>query len=102
LAITMMIFSCQVVDFPMKYLGTPLSIKKLPKLVWQPLVDKVADKLPIWKGHLMQHSGQLTLTKTILVAIPVYVSINLGLPSWVIKAFIKIMRAFLWTGTDTI
>jgi hypothetical protein len=95
-------FLYQVVDFPMKYLGIPLSVKKLPKSAWQPLVDRVTDKLPIWKGNLMHRSGWLTLIKTPLTAIPVYTSINIGLPPWVIKALTKIMRAFLWMGMNTV
>jgi hypothetical protein len=45
-------FLCQLVQFPVKYLGIPLSISKLPRSALQPLLDKVADKLPVWKGHV--------------------------------------------------
>jgi hypothetical protein len=97
LAAAMTTFPYLVVDFLMKYLGIPLSVRKLPKSAWQPLVDKVAHKLPIWKGNFMHHSDRLTLIKTTMAAIPVYVSTSLGLPPWVIKALIKIMTDFLWT-----
>jgi hypothetical protein len=50
----------------------------------------------------MQRSGQLTLIKTTLTAITVYLAISLGLPPWMIKALTKIMRAFLWTGNDIV
>jgi hypothetical protein len=46
-------FLCQVEEFPTSYLGMPLSLKKLPKAALQPLVDKMADKLPTWKGRLL-------------------------------------------------
>jgi hypothetical protein len=39
------------VEFSIKYLGIPLSSKKLLKSALQALVDWVADKLPAWKGH---------------------------------------------------
>jgi hypothetical protein len=32
------VLSCSVVDFPMKYLGIPLSVSKLPKSALQPMV----------------------------------------------------------------
>jgi hypothetical protein len=34
--------------------------------------------------------------------IPIYVSISLQLPLWVHKALQKVLKAFLWTGTDVI
>jgi hypothetical protein len=95
-------FPCQVVEFPLKYLGMPLAPGKLPKLVWQPLSNRVADRLPVWKGNLMNHSGRLALIKSTLCTIPLYTVIGLGLPPWVQKALVKIMKAFLWRGTDTV
>jgi hypothetical protein len=90
-------FPCQLVEFPLKYLGIPLSFKKLPKFTLQLLVDKVADWLPTWKGSLMHCSGCLMLIKTTLTTIPIYASISLGLPVWMHKALFKIMKEFLWT-----
>jgi hypothetical protein len=57
----------------MRYLGIPLSVTKLPKLVRQPLIDQVADRLPVWKGSLMNHASRLTLIKSTLSALLVYV-----------------------------
>jgi hypothetical protein len=65
-------------------------------------VDKVADKLPMWKGQLLQRTGRLTLIRTTLSAIPVFTTISLELLHWVIKALVKIMQAFLWCGTDKV
>jgi hypothetical protein len=38
---------CQVVNFLVTYLGIPLAVTKLPKSALQPLLDRVADNLPI-------------------------------------------------------
>jgi hypothetical protein len=88
-------FPCQMVDFPIKHLGIPLSVIKLPKVAFQTLVDQANDNLPTWKGRLMRHSGRLILIKSTLQVIPIYVSISLELPPWVIKALEKIFIAFL-------
>jgi hypothetical protein len=74
------IFPLQVVEFPMMYIGIPLSVTKLHKAALQLLVNKVANRLPTWKGKLMHHSGRLILIKTIMTAIPVYTSISIELP----------------------
>jgi hypothetical protein len=59
------------------------------------LIDKVADRLPPWKGRLMNRSGRLELIKSMLLAMAIHVSIYMGLPSWVIKVLEKIFKVFL-------
>jgi hypothetical protein len=51
------VFPCQAVDFPIRYLGMPLSVTKLPKSTLQPLLDNMADRLSAWRGKLMHRSG---------------------------------------------
>jgi hypothetical protein len=60
----------------------PLAVSKPPRLALQQLVEKVADKLLIWKGRLLHWSGRLTLIKTTLSAIPIYTLISIALPPW--------------------
>jgi hypothetical protein len=96
------IFPCQVTEFPIKYLSLPLSISKLPRAALQPLADKVGDRLPTWRGNLMYHSERLVLIKMTLSSVPVYTSISIELPPWLIKALTKIMKAFLWSGADQV
>jgi hypothetical protein len=96
------IFLCQVVDFPVRYLGIPLSISKLPKLAWQTLLDRITDRLPVWRGSLLRHLGRLILIKTTITAVPVYTCISLGIPPWLLKALWKLMMTFLWTDTDMV
>jgi hypothetical protein len=62
------LFPCPVKDFPIVYLGIPLSTVKLPKAAFQLIVGRMADKLPAWKGRLMHRSGRLTLIKITLTA----------------------------------
>jgi hypothetical protein len=95
-------FPCQQVEFPLKYLGIPLSTGKLPRSVLQPLLDKAADKLPVWTGSMMHRAGRLVLIKTTLLAVPIYTSICMGLPAWMHKGLIKIAKTFLWSGSETV
>jgi hypothetical protein len=96
------VFPCTVVSFSLKYLGILLLITKLPKSVWQPLIDHAADRLPVWKGSLMNLSGRLALIMSMLSVIPIYLSIAMEIPPWVQKALEKIFKAFLWAGSDVV
>jgi hypothetical protein len=96
------LFPCQVVSFLIRYLGAPLSVTKLPRSAWQTLLDKASDRLPAWKGNLMNRSGRLALIRKTLLVIPIYVSIGMGLPRWVHNVLIKLMKAFLWSGSGEV
>jgi hypothetical protein len=65
------LFPSSVANFPLKYHGIPLSIKKLPKSSLQPLVDMVDDNLLVSKDRLMNQSERLTLIKTTLSVVPI-------------------------------
>jgi hypothetical protein len=80
----------------------PLLVTKLPNMVLQPLFDKMANKLLAWNGNHMNSNGRLALVKSTLSVMPIYVSVSLGLLSWVLRAMAKIMKPFLWTSTDII
>jgi hypothetical protein len=46
MALIQNLLPCEVLDFPCKYLGLPLTIKKLTKEQVQPIIDRVVDQLP--------------------------------------------------------
>lgn len=89
---------CQVANFPCKYLGLPLAIRRLTKEDLQPILDQISDMLPGWKAPLMARAGRLVLVRAVLTAVPIYTLMALEIPKWAIKAIEKIIRAFLWRG----
>jgi hypothetical protein len=56
------LFPCNMVQFPCRYLGLPLSVKKLPKAAFYSLIEAITDRLPGWKASHSHggksHSGQ--------------------------------------------
>jgi hypothetical protein len=48
----------RIEEFPIKYLGLPLSFKKLTKTQLQPFIDRLTDLLPGWKSELMTRAGR--------------------------------------------
>jgi hypothetical protein len=77
-----------------KYLGLPLSVKKLPRSSFTELIDKIADKLPGLKVAIINPAGRATLVKSVLTTTPIYHLIALHCPKRVIKAIDKIRRGF--------
>jgi hypothetical protein len=79
IALAASLFPCHIVQFLIKYLGIPLLVTMLPRLALHPLLDRVADKLPVWKGRLMHRSGRLALIKSTLTTVLIYTLISMGL-----------------------
>lgn len=73
------VLHCKVEYFPSKYLGVPLSIFKLSRAEEQAIIDKIAARIPLWKGNLLSVAGRTALVKHTLSAIPVHMAIVLPL-----------------------
>jgi hypothetical protein len=65
-------FFAPLKDFPYRYLGLPLHLKKLRKIDFLPLIDKVGDKLSSWKGKLMSKAARAQLVKSVLTTVVTY------------------------------
>jgi len=94
--------SCTIGAFPCKYLGIPLSTRKLRRSEEQFLIDAVAAHIPLWKGHLMNTASRVALTQVTLLAIPVHLSIAVCLSPWAVDRIDKLRRSFIWTGSATV
>ena len=71
---------CAVSDFPCKYLGLPLSLKKLTKAQIQRIIDKIADQLPGWKADLLTRAGRRVQVQFVLTAMLVYLVMAIEFP----------------------
>jgi hypothetical protein len=89
-------------NFPMKYLGLPLSVKRLKRIHFQPLEDKVANKLMPWIGKHVTMAGRGTLVKSVLTSIAIYFITVLNIPMEVLMKIDSIRRAFLWAGCEKV
>ena len=94
------LFCCNIGDFPIKYLGVPLHFSKLKREDIQPVVDKLMKRIAGWKGKLLSTAGKLTLLKSCLVSIPVYLISVIKFPKWAIECINSQMANFLWNDHE--
>jgi mannosylglycoprotein endo-beta-mannosidase len=65
-------FSCSFKSFPYTYLGLPLHYRALHQLEFQPIFDKLSNRLATWKGKFLNKDGRLKLLNTMLTSLPTY------------------------------
>ena len=85
---------CQISDFPCTYLGVPFSPHKLSKTQVQPIIEKIADRLPGWKADLLTKAGRNILVQSVLTSMLIYLLLALDLPAKALEAIDKIRRVF--------
>lgn len=95
------VLGCSLSQFPINYLGLPLTIKRPTKALYMPLIEKLESKFEGWKGRLISRGGHLQLVNSVLSAIPIYFMSSFLLPKWVIKRLDRIRRRFLWGQNET-
>jgi hypothetical protein len=78
-------FSCIRKDFPIIYLGLPLTTGRLRRSDVWPLIDKFSRKLKGWKPRFLYTGGRLTLTRSVLMALPLHLLSVLPLPQWALR-----------------
>ncbi|KAF3645514.1 hypothetical protein FXO38_19607 [Capsicum annuum] len=85
-------------SLPFRYLGVPLSTKKVSILQYQPLIDKIMGKIVSWTSRLLSYAGRAQLIKSILFSIQLFWSQIFIMPKKVVKCIEALCRNFLWSG----
>lgn len=75
-----------------KYLGLPLSIKKLHIVYFQPMIQIVRQRMEGWKLNFLSYRGRITLVKAIISTIPIHFMQATRLPKGVIRQIDRRMR----------
>jgi hypothetical protein len=86
--------------FPMKYLGLPLSVKRLKRVHFQYLEDKAVARIAPWNGRYFNIAGRLTLVKLVLTSQTIYPLTALHVLVEPLNAVLKFIRSFFWAGTE--
>ena len=85
-------------SLPFRYLGVPLSSKRLSYNQCKPLVDKILARIRVWTVKFVSYAGRLQLVKTVLCSMPNFGCQLFILPKKILKQVQQSCRVFLWTG----
>lgn len=83
---------------PFRYLGVPISTKKLLAADCEQLLEKMLGRIRCWSSRNISFAGRRLLVNSVLLSISVYWAQIFILPKNIIKQINAICRSFLWTG----
>ncbi|XP_074265496.1 uncharacterized protein LOC141587931 [Silene latifolia] len=86
-------------QFPFRYLGVPISYKRLSVADCSRVVDKIVARIRGWGAKHLSYAGRLVLVKAVLTRLHVYWARIFSLPKGVIHKVESICRNYLWAGT---
>ncbi|XP_060201738.1 uncharacterized protein LOC132630180 [Lycium barbarum] len=82
---------------PFKYLGVPLSSKKLTVAQCQPLLEKMLGRITSWTTKFLSYAGRLQLLRSVLIAVQSFWSQMFPLPKKILQKIERVCQKFLWT-----
>lgn len=85
-------------SFPVRYLGVPLSPRKLKNSDYESLITKMTYKVQSWSAKHRSYVGRLQLVKAVLLSIQRFWSCIFPIPVGVAKRVEGICRSYLWSG----
>ena len=91
-------FNCNLGKFPIKYLGLPISDRRLSKAELSDSPEKIEKRLQTWKcGHLSS-GGKSILINSSLTSIPMYTMGFYWLYEGIHQRFDSSRSKFFWEG----
>jgi len=88
--------NCVQMGIPFKYLGLEVGGNPRKSKFWEPVLNKLKDRLSVWKGRFLSLAGRVCLLKSVLTSIPLYYLSLYKAPTLICKSIIRIQRRFLW------
>nr|KYP34983.1 Putative ribonuclease H protein At1g65750 family [Cajanus cajan] len=83
-----------------KYLGVPIHHRRVNRVLFKGVVEKVNQRLSSWKAKTLSFAGRVTLTQSVLSALPSYLMQSVYLPRQVCDELDKHYRRFLWDDKE--
>jgi hypothetical protein len=88
-------------NLPINYLGILIHFRKLKNRDWAKVEERFEKRLSSWKGKHLSIRGHLTLIKSVLSSLPMYMMSFFSLPKGVLKKLDYFRSRFFWQGMKT-
>ncbi|KAJ0230967.1 Reverse transcriptase domain-containing protein [Hirschfeldia incana] len=85
-------------SLPVRYLGVPLSAKKMHKSDFKPLLDKIEVKFNSWTVKHLSFAGRFQLIQAVIYSTITFWTSIFILPNECIRILERMCSAFLWRG----
>jgi hypothetical protein len=89
-------FGCREGVFPFRYLGIPMSPRKLSNGDWRMVEERFQKKLSSWKGKMLSSGGRLVLINSVLSSLPLYMLSFFRIPKGVLEKLDYYRSRFFW------
>jgi hypothetical protein len=90
------LFGCKEGAMPFKYLGIPMSPRKLSKKDWALVEERFQKKLASWKGKVLSSGGRLVLINSVLSSLPMFMMSFFRIPKGVLSRLNYYRSRFYW------
>ena len=80
-------------ELPFKYLGVPLSTKKMSVMQWYPFIDRILARINSWTTRKLSYAGRTQLVQTVLFSIQSYWAQLFIFPAKIIKLIESLCRS---------
>ncbi|XP_074266949.1 uncharacterized protein LOC141590244 [Silene latifolia] len=87
-------------NFTFKYLGIPISYKRIAIRDCSKLVERMVEKISGWGSRKLSYAGRLVLVKFVLSQVHSYWARIFIIPKVIIKRIESICHNYLWEGID--
>ncbi|XP_016168537.1 uncharacterized protein LOC107611089 [Arachis ipaensis] len=94
------LLGCKEAALPVRYLGISLGANLRLVKTWKPLLDKVEEKLSLWKAKILSKAGKLVFIKSVINSLPIYYLSLYKMPNAVARRIISLQRRFFWGKDD--
>nr|XP_016493285.1 PREDICTED: uncharacterized protein LOC107812650 [Nicotiana tabacum] len=89
-------------ELTFRYLGIPLSTKKISLMQWQPLIQKIVARVSSWTTKKLSYAGRVQLVQSILFGIWAYWAQLFPLHIKVLKLIDGYCRSYVWSADNNI
>lgn len=93
---------CKIGEVPFNFLGIPVGANPRLSSTWRPVINKLRDRLSIWRSRQLSMGGRITLVNLVLASLPLYYFSFFKAPKKVLKELTQIQRNFLWGGSSEV